>query len=187
MTAASSPAIGRPFLITRTFAAPRDLVWRAWTERARLMQWFGPKGFTMPAAKLDFRPGGMFHYCLQAPDGTEMWGKFVYREIVPPERIVLVNSFSDEDGGITRHPLSATWPRETLSTTRFIEQDGGTTLAIEWSAWNATPEEQATFDGAHDGMKLGWQGTFEQLAAYLAKVTQTGPAPANAAPGQPGA
>jgi uncharacterized protein YndB with AHSA1/START domain len=76
------------------------------------MQWFGPKGFKMPGAKIDFRPGGTFHYCMEAPNGEEMWGKFVYREIVAPERIVFVSSFSDEDGEVTRHPLSPDWPLE---------------------------------------------------------------------------
>src|SRR4051794_22770263 len=84
----------RAFLITRVFDAPRPLVWKAWTEQDRLMQWFGPKGCTMPAARLDFRPGGVFHFCLHSPDGREMWGKFAYREIVAPERIVWVHSFS---------------------------------------------------------------------------------------------
>src|SRR5437868_65161 len=106
-----------PFVISRVFDAPRDVVWKAWTERDRLMQWFGPKGFTMPVANLDFRPGGMFHYCLRTPDGQPMWGKFIYREIIPPQRIVLVNSFSDEQGNITMHPFSPTWPRQMLSTT----------------------------------------------------------------------
>jgi uncharacterized protein YndB with AHSA1/START domain len=87
-----------PFVITRLIAAPRERVWKAWTERKQLMQWFGPKGFTMPAAKLDLRPGGTFHYCLCAPNGEETWGKFVFREIAAPARLVLVNSFSDEDG-----------------------------------------------------------------------------------------
>src|SRR5882762_3903510 len=160
----------REFVITRVFDAPRELVWKAWTERDRLMQWFGPKGFTMSTAKMDFRPGGIFHYCLQSPDGKEMWGKFVYREIVAPERIVLVNSFSDEAGGITRHPMSATWPLEMLSTTTFIEQGGKTTLNLEWAPLNATEAERKTFDDAHEGMKGGWTGTFDQLAAYLAKT-----------------
>lgn len=159
----------KPFVISQTFDAPRDRVWKAWTERGRLMQWFGPKGFTMPAAKLDFRPGGIFHYCLSAPDGNEMWGKFVYREIVAPERIGLVNSFSDEDGNITRHPFSATWPLEMLSTTTFAEEGGGTKVTIEWSPLNPTDEERKTFDSSHDGMKQGWSGTFEQLTDYLAR------------------
>jgi len=157
------------FVITRIFDAPRELVWKAWTERDRLMQWFGPKGFTMSAAKMDFRPGGVFHYCLRSPDGKEMWGKFVYREIVAPERIVLVNSFSDESGGLTRHPMSPTWPLEMLSTTTFVEQGGKTVLTIRWKPLNPTEEERKTFDGAHGGMQQGWTGTFEQLAEYLAK------------------
>ena len=160
----------RPFVITRTFEAPRESLWNAWTERARLMEWFGPKGFTMPAAKMDFRPGGSFHYCLAAPNGHEMWGKFVYREITAPERIVLVNSFSDEEGGITRHPMSPTWPLEMLSTFTLAEHNGKTTATLEWSPLNATVEERATFDAAHENMKQGWSGTFEQLAAYLVKL-----------------
>lgn len=159
-----------PFIISRTFDAPRDRVWKAWTERERLMQWFGPKGFTMPSAKVDLRPGGIFHYCLRSPDGKEMWGKFIYREIVAPERIVLVNYFSDEAGGITRHPFSTTWPLKMLSTTTLTDEGGKTKLTLQWSALNPTDEERKTFDTSHEGMNQGWSGTFDQLAAYLAKA-----------------
>lgn len=167
---AKTPA-QRPFIISRTFDAPRELMWKAWAERARLMEWFGPKGFTMPAAKMEFCPGGSFHYCLESADGQEMWGKFVYREIVAPEKIVLVNSFSNEAGDITRHPMSATWPLEMLSTFTLTEQSGRTTVTVNWLPLNATEEERKTFDAAHEGMKQGWTGTFEQLAAYLARVS----------------
>jgi uncharacterized glyoxalase superfamily protein PhnB/uncharacterized protein YndB with AHSA1/START domain len=157
-----------PFTITRTFNASRDRVWKAWTDRAELMQWFGPKGFKMTTANLDLRPGGSFHYCLQGTDGKSMWGKFVYREIAAPGRIVLVNSFSDEKGGVSRHPMAPTWPIEMLSTTTLTEESGQTKITIEWVPLNPTDEERRTFDGAHDGMKQGWSGTFEQLDAYLA-------------------
>src|SRR6266536_4138301 len=172
MAAKNNPAgqTDRPFIISRTFDAPRDLVWRAWTERDRLMQWFGPKGFKMPVARLDFRPGGVFHYCLRSPDGKEMWGKFVYREIVAPERIVLVNSFSDEKGNLTRHPFSPSWPLEMLSTTTFVEHEGKTTLTVKWLPLNPTEEERQTFDSSHGGMEQGWGGTFEQLVEYLVKA-----------------
>jgi uncharacterized protein YndB with AHSA1/START domain len=159
-----------PFFISRTFKVPRELMWKAWTERERLMQWFGPKGSTMPVATMDFRPGGMFHFCLQSPDGRQMWGKFVYREIVPTERIVLVHSFSDKAGGIIRHSMSATWPLEMLSTFTMAEQEGRTTATVRWVPINATEEERKTFDAAHEGMKQGWTGTFDQLAEYLAKA-----------------
>jgi uncharacterized protein YndB with AHSA1/START domain len=159
----------KEFMISRSFDAPRDLVWKAWTERDRLMEWFGPKGFAMTSATLDLRPGGIFHYCLRTPDGKEMWGKFVYREIEPPRKIVLVNSFSDKDGNLTHHPFSPNWPREMLATTTFDEQAGKTTITIRWSPINPTQAEQNTFDTSHEGMKMGWGGTFEQLAEYLVK------------------
>ena len=168
--AAPQTAADQDFVISRTFDAPRDLVWKAWTERERLMQWFGPKGMTITDAKIDFRPGGLFHYCIRTPDGKDMWGKFVYREIVAPERIVLVSSFSDENGGITRHPWSATWPLEMLTTTTLIEEAGKTKLTIRWAPLNATETERATFDAARAGMQQGWGGTLEQLTAYLAKA-----------------
>lgn len=160
----------RTFVISHLFVAPRERVWKAWTEREQLMQWFGPKGVTIPVARMDFRPGGGFHFCMRNPDGKEMWGKFVYREIVALEKIVLVNSFSDEKGGLTRHPFSATWPLEMLSTTTFAGEGVNTKLTIEWSPLNPTDEERKTFDSSHDSMKQGWSGTFEQLASYLAKA-----------------
>ncbi|HSY73884.1 MAG TPA: SRPBCC family protein [Dongiaceae bacterium] len=162
-------ALCKPFVISREFTAPRELVWKAWTERERLMEWFGPKGFTMSAAKLDFRPGGIFHYAMHAPDGKEMWGKFVYREIVAPEKIVLVNSFSDEKGGLTRHPMSPTWPLQMLTETTFAEDKGKTLITIKWLPLDATDEERKTFNDARAGMTQGWTGTFEQLDDYLAK------------------
>ena len=116
----------------------------------------------------DLRPGGVFHYCLRSADGKEMWGKFVYREINPPGRIVLVNSFSDARGGTTRHPFAATWPLEMLSATTLAEEGGKTKLTIQWSPLNPTDEERKTFDASHAGMNQGWAGTFEQLDAYLA-------------------
>jgi uncharacterized protein YndB with AHSA1/START domain len=119
---------------------------------------------------MDLRPGGSYLYGMKAPDGSAMWGKFVYREVVPPERMVFINSFSDEAGGITRHPMAPTWPLEMLSTFTFEEAPGGKTkLTIRWSPHNATDEERKTFDAGHDSMRQGWGGTLEKLTAYLAK------------------
>jgi uncharacterized protein YndB with AHSA1/START domain len=157
----------RPFVISRTFDAPRDVVWKAWTERDRLMQWFGPTGLTMAFARLDLRPGGMFHYKLQSPDGQDMWGRFVYREINPPRRLVWVNSFSDEAGNVSRHPLHLAWPLEMLTTVTFVEAGGKTTVTLEWRAINPSPQERQTFDSNHPSMLAGWTGTFDQLETYL--------------------
>lgn len=170
MAAKGNSTEGQEFVLTRTFDAPRELVWKAWTEREHLMRWFGPKGFSMPVAKMDLRPGGSFLYGLRSPDGMEMWGKWVFREVVAPERLVLVQCFSDADGGVSRHPMAPTWPLQTLSTTTFTESDGKTTMVLRWSPLDPTAEEQATFDAGRPSMEQGWGGTLDKLVTYLAEA-----------------
>jgi uncharacterized protein YndB with AHSA1/START domain len=160
----------KPFEISRVFDAPRDRVWKSWTEAERLKQWWGPKGFVVTHCKVDLRPGGTMHYCLRTPDGKEMWGKFAYREIVKPERLVFVNSFSDPKGGVTRHPGHASWPLEMLSTVTFEAQGGRTKVTVQWVPLDTSTDlERKTFDEGRDGMKQGWGGTFDQFADYLKK------------------
>jgi len=168
-SAAAGATLSQPELcITRVFEAPRELVFQAWTDVERLARWWGPKGFRWVSAKLDLRPGGMFHYCLQAPNGQEMWGKFVYREIVRPERLVFVNSFSDANGNTIRAPFSADWPLEILNTLTLAEHGGKTTLTLEGRPINMTEKEQ-TFRDAFKSVEQGFAGTFDQLAEYLEK------------------
>lgn len=154
-------------LITRIFEAPRELVFRAFSEAERLVQWWGPKGFEMGVSWLDFRPGGVFHYSMKAPNGMEMWGKFVYREIVPPEKIVFVNSFSDATGGLTRHFAWPEWPLEILNTLTFEEHQGKTTLTLRGGPINAPENEMQFFLEAKKGVNMGFNATFDQLETYL--------------------
>jgi uncharacterized protein YndB with AHSA1/START domain len=166
----ATKTIGREFMITRVLDAPRELVFKAWTEVERLKEWWGPKGFAMLNCKLVLKPAGIFHYCMRTPDGTEMWGKFVYREIVAPERIVFVNSFSDEKGNVTRHFLHQRWPLEVLNTLTLTEKGGQTTLTLRGGPINATEEERKTFEEGFTSMHKGFSGTLDQLAEYLAKI-----------------
>jgi uncharacterized protein YndB with AHSA1/START domain len=159
----------KDFVISRDFDAARDLLWKAFTQPEHMRQWWGPKGFKVIASKMDLRVGGTYHYGLESPDGKPMWGKFVYREITPPERLVFISSFSDENAGVTRHPMAPNWPLEMLSTFTFEEQPGGKTkFTVRWTPYNATEEETKVFEAGRDGMTQGWSGTMEQLAAYLA-------------------
>jgi uncharacterized protein YndB with AHSA1/START domain len=159
------------FVISRVFDAPRELVWRAFIDPEHMKEWWGPTGSVIVASKMDFRVGGTYHGAMRDPAGNVMWAKFVYREIVAPERLVWEHSFSDEAGGLTRHPLSPTWPLKLLTTVTFDEPlKGQTGLTLRWSPLDATAEEQMTFDAAHDGMRGGWGGTFERLTAYLAEA-----------------
>jgi uncharacterized protein YndB with AHSA1/START domain len=161
----------QPFVLSREFAAPRDLVWRVWSEPQHFSQWFGPKGFAqMTLAKFDLRPGGMLHYSMPAPDGKEMWGRALYREVVPPAKIVWINSFSDKDGGITPHPFTKDpWPLQLLTTVTFAEQGGKTLVTVNWVPFDATDAERATFDAGRESMKMGWGGTFDRLGEHIAK------------------
>ncbi len=161
----------KPFVISRTLDAPRELVFDVFTRPEEMKRWWGPKGFTVIASKMDLRPGGTYHYGMRAPDGTAMWGKFVYREIVRPQRIVLVNSFSNEDGGVTRHPVAPDWPLRMVTTFTFEDVGGGRTrFTTTWMPLDATEAECVTFDCGHDSMKQGWTGTLDQLEAHLARA-----------------
>ncbi|MDF2717061.1 MAG: activator of Hsp90 ATPase 1 family protein [Paenibacillus sp.] len=165
-----SNATENEFVITRVLNAPRELVFKVWTEARHLEHWWGPKGLSVSASKMDLQPGGIFHYIMRAPDGNEMWGRFTYREIAAPERIVFVNSFSDSEGGITRPPFSETWPSEILNTVTLSEADGKTTITLRSIPINATKEEMLVFQSGFESMEQGYGGTFDQLAEYLAKV-----------------
>jgi len=161
------------FVISRTFDAPRALVWKVWTEPEHLAQWWGPKGCTIRVVKLDVRPGGVFHYAMAYQPGHDMWGRFVYREILAPERMVYVSSFSDPEGGITRAPfpqLHDTFPLEILNTLTLAEDGGTTTMTVRGRPINATEAERKTYRGMFGSMQQGFTGTFDQLAHYLEKA-----------------
>ncbi len=160
------------FTFIRTFDAPRALVWKAWSEPHALAQWWGPKNAKVRVISLEFREGGMFHYTMSFQPGHEMYGRFIYREIVAPERLVFVNSFSDANGGITRAPfpqLKGKWPLEVLNVVRLTELGGTTTLTLRASPLNATEEEKDIFTGNIASMRQGYGGTFDQLAEYLVR------------------
>jgi uncharacterized protein YndB with AHSA1/START domain len=109
---------------------------------------------------------------MRTPNGQEIWGRGVYREIVKPERLVWVHSFSDPAGKITRHPFDDEWPLQLLTTMTLEEEAKGTRVTIRWEPLEATEAERQTFDKSHQSMQGGWTGTFNQLADYLASIQQ---------------
>jgi uncharacterized protein YndB with AHSA1/START domain len=170
-----SEKLSAPFVIERRFAAPRELVYAALTEARHLALWMSPPGMEIAHCTVEARPGGAFHYAMKpagVPDAPAMWGKWTFRELTPPERIVVVVQFSDEQGGVTRHPMSADWPLYTLSTTTLTEVPGGTLMHLEWRALDATETEEATFNASHASMTQGWSGTMDALDKYFAQVQQ---------------
>ncbi|MCB1840308.1 MAG: SRPBCC domain-containing protein [Rhodospirillales bacterium] len=157
------------FYIERTFDAPRERVWKAWTDERELTLWFGPKGCPITYGKLDFRVGGTYLYRMDMPSGEQWWGQWTFEEIVAPEKLVMITCFSNENAEMTRHPLAPGWPLQMRSVTRFTEKNGKTTISLEWTAYNANEAERQTFFEGRESMTKGWGGTFEQLEAYLAE------------------
>ncbi len=151
-------------VITRVFDAPRDIVFKAWTEPERLMRWWGPKGFTTPFCQADLRPGGVFLYCMRSPEGHDVWGKGVYLEVVPPERIVYTDTFADEEGNTvepTHYGMSPAHPRETLVTVTFTDHEGKTKVTLQHAMPAAVPERSGT--------QQGWTEMLDRLAEELVK------------------
>jgi uncharacterized protein YndB with AHSA1/START domain len=177
--AAAAPGVdtalaAREFVVTRICGAPRDLVWKAWTEADRLAQWWGPKGASIRIMRFDLRPGGVFHYAMAFKPGHEMFGRFTYREIAAPERLVFTSSFSDAGGSIARAPfpqMQGKWPLEVLNVLTLAEQGGKTTLTLRGSPVNATEEEIAMYVSMFDSMQQGFGGTFDKLAQHLARAS----------------
>jgi uncharacterized protein YndB with AHSA1/START domain len=164
--------VAEAFTIARTFDAPRELVFRAWTEVAHLRHWWGPQGFEVTNCTVDLRPGGTMHYGMRGPDGASMWGLWTFRDVVPPELLVFVSSFSDEHGGVTRAPFfDGGWPLRVLSAVTFEERDGKTLVTMVGNPIDATDAERNLFKEMHTSMQGGWTGTLDQLTSYLEKYS----------------
>ena len=159
---------GRDLVIERIFDAPRELVWKAWTEPERVMRWWGPKEFTSPAAQIDFRVGGKYLFAMRSPgfqEGRDLWSTGVYREIVPLERIVRTDSFADEKGNVvpaTYYGMNADMPLEMLVTVTFEEHEGKTKLTLHHVGIPAGADRE--------GANQGWSESLDKLAEYLAKA-----------------
>jgi uncharacterized protein YndB with AHSA1/START domain len=154
--------------IIRRFDAPLERVWRSWSEAERLARWWGPKGCTIEVVRLEFRPGGFFHYAMRFPGSDPMWGRFMYREIAAPGRIVWLNSFSNPGCGITRAPFDMAVPMEIQNDATFTEEGGKTLLTLKSQPHGAAEEEEHVFRQMFSSMQQGFGGTFDQLEEHLA-------------------
>lgn len=152
-------------LITRVFDAPRDLVFRAWTDPEQLAHWYAPQGCTIEFRSLDVREGGTFHSCIRTPDGHDCWCVGTYTELVAPERLVYSMAVADANGNRiapTDAGMDPEWPHETIVTVTFTEHDGRTTLTLHQNV----SETLAKRTGAHPS----WLSMFERLDEQLASV-----------------
>jgi uncharacterized protein YndB with AHSA1/START domain len=143
----------RQIVLTRAFDAPRHLVWDAFTKPELLKRWFGPRGWSLAVCEVDFKVGGGFRFILRGPDGKEMGMRGVYREIVPPERSVHIESFDDFPGA------------DSTVTAEFIEHQGKTTL----TATILYPSPEVRDAVIQSGMEHGAAESYDRLAELLAE------------------
>ncbi len=148
----------REFVMERIFDAPCELVFQAFSACERVARWWGPKGWTLPVCQMDFRPGGVWLYCMRGPAGEEGCGKATYREIVEPERIVYTDAFADADGNVLEGMP------EMLITLTFAEHNGKTKLTNR-AEFASVADKEATLAM---GMVEGLTETLDRLEEYLA-------------------
>ena len=139
-------------IITRVFDAPRELVWKAWTDPVQCAKWMGPRGFTAHSITRDPRPGGAWRTCLRRDeDGEELWHGGVTREIVEPDRLVFTFAWDGDDG----KPEN-----EMLITLTFIEENGKTKMTLHQTGFRSVEQR--------DGHNGGWNSTFDRLEELVA-------------------
>ena len=149
----------RNLVITRVFDAPRELVWKAWTDPALVVKWWGPKGFTSPSCKIDLRVGGQYLFCMRTPDGQEGWSGGEYTEITAPERIVSVLFYADKNGKVEPADHNDVEVRDVVT---FEDMGRGRTkLTFTRSYWDVGEDE-------------GMNEIFDKLAELVAGLARAG-------------
>ncbi len=158
---------GQEMILERVFDAPRELVFKAFSEAEHLKHWWGPRGWTLTVCNVDFRPGGIWHYCMKCIDenqgdfyGFESWGKAVYKEIEEAEKIVYVDYFSDAEGN------EAEGMPSTLVTMTFVEHEGRTKLVSRGQYASA----EALKTVMDMGMEQGITETWDRLEEHLQSI-----------------
>jgi len=150
----SDPA-ERALVIKRVFDAPRDLVFMVWTDPRHAMSWWGPRDYPATVMEMDARPGGRWRHCLtSAEDGRDLWQGGVFREVVPPERLVF--TFAWEEEGERGH--------ETLVTVLFADEGGKTRMTFRHEPFQSVEQR--------DGHSGGWTSTFDRLDEHLAHLSR---------------
>jgi uncharacterized protein YndB with AHSA1/START domain len=148
--------IRRELTLVRHFDAPRDLVFRMWTDPKHLAQWFGPKHFTNPIAEVDPKAGGRIRVVMRAPTGEDYPMDGIFREVVKNEKLVFTNNAVDKSGGILI---------QAVTTVTFEDDKGRTKMTLHTDAYGLVDIAAQMLDG----MKDGWSQSFDKLDEALAK------------------
>jgi uncharacterized protein YndB with AHSA1/START domain len=147
----------REVVIKRTFDAPRELVFTAWTDSRHMAQWWGPRGFTNPVCEIEARVGGAIHVVMRGPDGTDHAMKGVFREFVRPERLAFTNEAVDAEGNLLL---------EGYTVVSFVADGEKTKMTLQARATGRVPLAPQMLSG----MEEGWSQSFDKLAEFLSQT-----------------
>jgi uncharacterized protein YndB with AHSA1/START domain len=162
---------GQDFTVTRDFDAPRELVFKAWTDCDHFSRWWGPRGFTTPHCAIDARPGGEWLSAMRSPEGHDFWSSGRFVELDAPSRFVLDEGFADARGDRVsprEYGMTDDMPSEDRITVTLEERDGRTRMTLR----QGIPADVAE----RNGVPRGWRETFDKLDAYLATLRGGGEA-----------
>lgn len=155
----------KPFVLERIFNTPKEKVWQAWAEEEMVKKWWGPNGFSCPIASIDFKVGGKYLLAMRNDaDGKDYWSTGVYEKIMPMEKIVASDSFSDPEGNRVSadyYGMSADWPKIMNITTTFEDMDGKTKLTIKYDDLTGFSEKD------FEDMRQGWSQSLDKLEKIL--------------------
>lgn len=156
------------FVMDRTFDAPRDLVWRTWTESDLLARWYGPNVETI-IHELDVRPGGRWLNEMKMGERSG-YQRMDYLEVDPPRFLSCLMASTDASWGITANPMMPDWPRVLLTTVTFTEDGRKTHMRLTWSPHESSEKEIACFAEAMNGLGKGWGMGMQILEELLAEL-----------------
>jgi uncharacterized protein YndB with AHSA1/START domain len=158
---ALSPHAGeQEFVVKRVFTTSRALLFQVFTQPEHLKRWWAPQPYTIATCTIDLRPGGIWHYSIRSPEGQEHWARSVYREIVPPEKLVYTSTFADEHA----NPIEGV--PEHLTTIIFTEEGGKTKATAHIQFTSAAALKVALDMGMQQGMNMTW----DYLLGYVQEL-----------------
>lgn len=161
------------FIINRSFKASPEEIFEMWTNPEHLDKWLPPENTSMEIYSSDIQVGGNLHFSMFGEGGPRMYGLFQYVEISPPNKLIYIQSFCDENKKKCNPPFASVWPENLLNTVTFFEEgDGETRVTVQCEVYgDATDEERKVFVESKASMTGGWTGSFDTLEEYLAKET----------------
>ena len=157
------------FKMTREFDAPKDLVWRAWTEADLVQRWYGP-GVETVIHEFEVRPGGLWLNEMRMGERS-MNHRMEFTEVSPTDRLVFLMSNADENWNVTANPMMPDWPRTLLTTVTLEDRDGGAFLTLNWDPHEATDAERAAFAAAASDFNKGWGAGMNIIEEILTELS----------------